>query len=126
MSRNQDAPGHWMTLPGSRRSARNTSEVERTPLSAKGQRTTGTLAWHESTSSCVWLALVMIGCLINLDPLSAQTSYGSVVGTVTDSAGAVLAGAHAQLTNRGDERSADGGYRIRWHLHLHQSESGRI
>ena len=57
--------------------------------------------WHKSVSRSIWMALVAITCAISPNPVRAQTSYGSLVGTVTDSAGAVIAGAHVQLTNKG-------------------------
>ena len=56
---------------------------------------------QRAIQSCFWLALLFVGCLITSNSLRAQTSYGSVVGTVTDSAGAVVPGAHVQLTNKG-------------------------
>src|SRR5581483_6201330 len=56
---------------------------------------------HRAIQNCFWLALLFVGCLITSNSLRAQTSYGSVVGTVTDSAGAVVPGAHVQLTNKG-------------------------
>lgn len=57
--------------------------------------------WHKSVSSYICMVLVAISCGIGLNSVSAQTSYGSVVGTVTDPGGAVIAGAHVQLTNKG-------------------------
>lgn len=51
-------------------------------------------------------------------PAAAQTTYGSIVGTVTDQSGAALAGATVNLTNTrtGERRTADagpdGGYRF--------------
>ena len=47
------------------------------------------------------LSLLML-LLNNFGPrLQAQNNYGSVVGTVTDSTGAIVSGAHVTLTNRG-------------------------
>ncbi len=101
MSRNQDAPGHRITVPGSKRSPRDMNEVEQTSFSAMGKSSNRIHRWPKGTWNSVWLALLTISCVINLVPLRAQTSYGSVVGTITDSAGAVVAGAHVQLTNKG-------------------------
>jgi len=56
---------------------------------------------YRSLSNYVWLALVVIGYVVSSSSMRAQTSYGSIVGTVTDSVGAVMAGAQVQLTNKG-------------------------
>jgi outer membrane receptor protein involved in Fe transport len=57
--------------------------------------------WHKSVSNYIWIAALAISGVINPNSVKAQTSYGSVVGTVTDSAGALIAGAQVQLTNKG-------------------------
>ena len=49
----------------------------------------------------IWIALIAFICAVSAIPANAQTSYGSVVGTVTDSVGAVVGGAQVQLTNKG-------------------------
>jgi outer membrane receptor protein involved in Fe transport len=54
-----------------------------------------------SISTCIGMALLAITWMISPIFLRAQTSYGSVVGTITDPGGAVIAGAHVQLTNKG-------------------------
>ncbi len=59
------------------------------------------VTWHKPVSSFIWVALIAISCALNPESARAQTSYGNVVGTVTDSGGAVIAGAHVQLTNKG-------------------------
>ncbi len=46
------------------------------------------------------LAVLVIGATA---PLTAQTFYGSILGTVTDSAGAVIPGANTTLTNQGTQ-----------------------
>ena len=44
--------------------------------------------------------LVLVLCLfVSLAPLSAQTTTGSIVGTVTDPSGAVIAGANVTVAN---------------------------
>ena len=48
----------------------------------------------------VCIALLVIVGLMNPSFVRAQTSYGSVVGTVTDSAGALVAGTEVRLTNK--------------------------
>lgn len=58
-------------------------------------------AWHESRWSSVWMAFLLVVCVMNPNLVIAQTSYGSVVGTITDSAGALVAGAQVQLMNKG-------------------------
>jgi outer membrane receptor protein involved in Fe transport len=58
-------------------------------------------AWHESVSNYIWIALLAIGGVMNPTFVKAQTSYGSVVGTVTDAAGALIAGVQVQLRNKG-------------------------
>ena len=70
------------------------------PRSLKAARAAG-VNWHKSVSSFLWMAFVAICCAISPNIVLAQTSYGSVVGTVTDPAGAVIAGAHVQLINKG-------------------------
>lgn len=57
--------------------------------------------WLKSITSCVWSALIIVSCALIPNSVLAQTSYGGVVGTVTDSAGAVIAGAQVRLTNKG-------------------------
>ena len=63
--------------------------------------------------------LLAVACgVVFVLPVAGQTFYGSVVGTVTDSSGAVVQGATTTLTNNGtgERRTAttgsDGGYRI--------------
>jgi hypothetical protein len=68
-------------------------------LSSSGSRKRFTC--HKFVLNYIWMALVAISCVIGPNSVRAQTSYGSVVGTVTDSGGAVIAGAHVQLTNKG-------------------------
>jgi outer membrane receptor protein involved in Fe transport len=58
-------------------------------------------AWYKSVSNQIWIALLVISSAMNPNYVKAQTSYGSVVGTVKDSAGALIAGAQVQLTNTG-------------------------
>jgi hypothetical protein len=57
-----------------------------------------------------WRLAVLIGlhltlclCIAGLfgEPLAAQTSYGSITGTVTDASGGAIAEAHVTLTNAG-------------------------
>jgi hypothetical protein len=76
-----------------------------TALSSGNKRLTA-----ESTNSscrnlvwnCAWIFVLTITCwVINTQPASAQTSYGSIVGTVTDASSALVAGAEVQLTNIG-------------------------
>jgi outer membrane receptor protein involved in Fe transport len=57
-------------------------------------------AWSTSVVTWAWIMLLAIFCAMNPDFLEAQTSYGSVVGTVTDAGGALIAGAQIQLTNK--------------------------
>ena len=52
-------------------------------------------------SSLIWVALVAIASVIFPKIVIAQTSYGSIVGTVSDSQGALISGAQVRLTNRG-------------------------
>lgn len=61
----------------------------------------GKCAWNKSVWNCIWIALFAIFGVVNPNFVNAQTSYGSVVGTVTDSGGALVAGAQVQLTNKG-------------------------
>ena len=58
-------------------------------------------AWYNSVSDYIWIAALAISSAMNPNYAKAQTSYGSVVGTVKDSAGALIAGAQVQLTNTG-------------------------
>ncbi len=51
--------------------------------------------------ACGRLLLILSLALVLVAPLSAQTVYGSIVGTVSDSTGAVIAGATVNLTNTG-------------------------
>ena len=46
-----------------------------------------------------YLALLAIGCLLTIAPARAQSVYGSVFGTVTDTTGAVIPGATVTLTD---------------------------
>src|ERR1700722_8391689 len=51
------------------------------------------------TSAALSLFMLLLN---NFGPrLQAQNNYGSVVGTVTDSTGAIVSGAHVTLTNKG-------------------------
>ncbi len=77
--------------------------ISQTPHLLKSQKTARPrgFAWHKSISNYIWLALVAISCAINPNHGNAQTSYGSIVGTVTDSAGALISGAEVQLANLG-------------------------
>ena len=59
------------------------------------------ITWHRLVFGNLWLALIALSFVISPNNMSAQTSYGSVVGTVTDPAGSVVAGAQVQLTNKG-------------------------
>ena len=59
------------------------------------------------------IALILSG-LVHCWPAPSQTSYGTIVGTVTDSSGATVAGAHIRLTSEGtgairDAATGDGG-----------------
>src|SRR6185437_13705598 len=63
--------------------------------------------------------LILAGAFVSLTvPMLAQTFYGSVLGTVTDSSGANIAGAKVTVTNSAtSERhesttGSDGGYRF--------------
>src|ERR1700753_741377 len=58
-------------------------------------------AWTNSAVMYAWIMLLAICSAMNPGFLEAQTSYGSVVGTVTDAGGALIAGAQVQLTNKG-------------------------
>jgi hypothetical protein len=65
----------------------------------------------------VRILLVLVGCVLFLSTSSlAQTSYGSIVGTVLDASSATIPGAAITLTNNrtGDRRVAqsnsDGAY----------------
>src|SRR5438105_12912896 len=53
------------------------------------------------TSVSRWLAALVCCMAIAAFPLPAQTFYGSIVGAVTDSTGAVLPGATVTLINVG-------------------------
>src|SRR5271166_3605565 len=46
-----------------------------------------------------YMALLAIGCLLTIAPAHAQSVYGSVFGTVTDTTGAVIPGATVTLTD---------------------------
>ncbi|MFC5860806.1 carboxypeptidase regulatory-like domain-containing protein [Acidicapsa dinghuensis] len=46
-----------------------------------------------------WMALLAIGCLLSLAPARAQSVYGSIFGTVTDTTGAVVPGATVTVTD---------------------------
>jgi outer membrane receptor protein involved in Fe transport len=77
-------------------------EISQALSSSESQKTSRTIrfSWQKSVPNYIWVALVAIICVINPNSVRAQTSYGSVVGTVTDSVGALIAGAHVQLTNK--------------------------
>ena len=70
---------------------------------------------------CICLAAMLMG-----SPLSAQSTFGSISGTVTDASGAAVADAQVTLTNVGTSAKqtyttgADGLYSVR------ELESGRI
>lgn len=57
--------------------------------------------WHRSISNCILVALLTICSAMNPRLVNAQTSYGSVAGTVKDSAGALISGAQVRLANKG-------------------------
>lgn len=46
-----------------------------------------------------WMALLAIGCVLSLAPARAQSVYGSIFGTVTDTTGAVVPGATVTVTD---------------------------
>ena len=46
-----------------------------------------------------YLALLAIGCLLTIAPARAQSVYGSIFGTVTDTTGAVVPGATVTVTD---------------------------
>ena len=71
--------------------------------SSESQKTvrSGKSTWYKSISNHIWIALLAISSAMNPNYAKAQTSYGSVVGTVKDSGGALIAGAQVQLTNKG-------------------------
>jgi len=50
---------------------------------------------------CVVALASLLACALITAPLAAQSFFGSIVGTVTDSSGAVIANASATLTNTG-------------------------
>ncbi len=50
-------------------------------------------------SSLIWLLVLLFAGLCGTDRLTAQTSYGSIVGTVTDPTGAIVPGAKVTLKN---------------------------
>jgi hypothetical protein len=58
-------------------------------------------AWCKAVPNFIWITLLAISGVMNPTLLNAQTSYGSVVGTITDAGGALLSGAQVQLTNNG-------------------------
>src|ERR1700689_1199332 len=45
------------------------------------------------------MALLAIGCLLTIAPARAQSVYGSIFGTVTDTTGAVVPGATVTVTD---------------------------
>ena len=60
------------------------------------------ISTHRIPMSYALKVSLLAGMLIGLAaPLPAQTFYGSIFGTVTDSAGAVIPGANTTLTNQG-------------------------
>ena len=54
--------------------------------------------------AAIWLVLICVGFVL---PGGAQTFYGSLVGTVTDSSGAVVPGAQVVATNIGTNEKHD-------------------
>ena len=68
----------------------------------------------------LWIVLAALVALVTMQPVSlhAQTVYGSITGTVTDSSGAVVPGAAVTITNLGtsesrtDKADASGNYRF--------------
>ena len=71
-------------------------EISKTLFSPESQK-----RFTRSLTKYIWMALIVISCATIPNSMRAQTSYGSVLGTVADSGGAVLAGAHVLLTNKG-------------------------
>jgi hypothetical protein len=71
----------------------------------------------QGTTILKFLALVLITALLTV-PLAGQTFYGSIVGTVNDTTGAIVPDANVTLTNNGtgERRTAssgqDGAYRF--------------
>jgi hypothetical protein len=70
-------------------------------------------------TNSICLTIVTLACLSTLGPrLAAQSSYGSIVGTITDSSGATMPGSAVALTNLGTserrtvESDANGGYQF--------------
>jgi hypothetical protein len=57
--------------------------------------------WYKSVPNHIWITLLAISSVMNPNYAKAQTSYGSIVGTVKDTAGALVGGAQVQLTNTG-------------------------
>ena len=110
MFRNRDASRQQGGM--SRRSARPGSNIERISrnflLLGYGRTSQrGESAWCKPVLTFIWMLLVAICCTSNPDFVSAQTSYGSIVGTVTDTGGALIAGAQVQLTNKGTNARQD-------------------
>jgi hypothetical protein len=72
--------------------------------------------------ACSWILrsffVLAFGMVLSVLPLQAQVDTGSITGTVTDSSGAVVAGAKITLTNEGTAASlatttgSDGSYRF--------------
>ncbi|MEA3007690.1 MAG: hypothetical protein QOI94_2959, partial [Acidobacteriaceae bacterium] len=62
---------------------------------------------HIRTLVC-WMAVLVCLPVLLCGTIQAQSSYGSSVGTITDSSGAVVPGAAVTLTNidTGDRRTA--------------------
>jgi hypothetical protein len=72
-----------------------------------------------SCKSAWWITSILASGLLFLSlPLAAKTFYGSIVGAITDSTGASIAGVKVTVTNsataeqRTAETSEDGGYRF--------------
>jgi outer membrane receptor protein involved in Fe transport len=56
------------------------------------------MPYSRVTTVSAWILVVLSGLVLNL-PARAQTSFGAMVGTVTDNSGALIAGAEVTVTN---------------------------